>query len=120
VDGAFAIAVSGLAAHTRHLQARPEASVLLVGPGTDDGDAFARPRLMVAVRARYVERGSATSGDLWAALARRHGETVETLRGLPDFATLRLEPTSGRAIFGFAAASDLDAATLRDVLRTAS
>lgn len=116
VDGAFGIAVSALAAHARHLYARPDAAVLLTGRMASGADAYARPRLSVAVRARRAASESTAALAVWNALAKRHGETVATLRSLPDFTTFRLEPVRGRAILGFAAAVDLDGSDLARAL----
>ncbi len=119
VDTAFVIAVSRLAAHARNLAARPDASLLLIGAPSPEGDAFARPRLSVDVQARLAARGSSLSHAVWRALHDRFGATVSTLRDLPDFETLLLEPQRGRLILGFAAARDLDAPSLQEALRSA-
>ena len=118
VESAFAIAVSRLAAHTRNLRARAQASVLLVDDASTQRDAFARPRLSVDVRAIFTERGSPQSETIWEALRSRLGETAAILQALPDFETLLLVPVRGRLILGFAAATDLDAPSLQAALAT--
>lgn len=119
VDGAFGIAVTRLAAHTVNLLERRPASVLVVDAGFA-GDAYAQPRITVAVTARPNPAGSAQAGAVWSALSARHGETVSVLRTLPDFEAISLEPVSGRLILGFAAAHDLDGGALAELLRTAA
>ncbi|MGP6159605.1 MAG: pyridoxamine 5'-phosphate oxidase family protein [Vulcanimicrobiaceae bacterium] len=119
VAGGFAIAVSRLSKHTADLTARPAASVLLAADGATP-DAYARPRLAVEVTARSAPRDSAPSRAIWDALQERHGETVSILRRLPDFETLTLEPEAGRLVAGFAAAHDLDAASLQRILAAAA
>jgi putative heme iron utilization protein len=51
-------------------------------------------------------------------LERRHGETVRTLRVLPDFSAITLEPRSGRLVLGFAAARDVRADAIVLLLRS--
>lgn len=109
VRGAFGIVVSALAAHSARLTVHPHAAVLLVGPAGDD--AFARPRVSVDVVARAAEDPAAAAA-IWAALAGRHGATVEVLRMLPDFRPLLLEPLRAHAVLGFGAAADVDAHAL--------
>ncbi len=106
VGGAFGIVVSGLAAHTENLIARPSASILVVDEGEGERDAYARARMSVKVTARPMESGPAADA-VWSALLARHGATVETLRALPDFRAVALVPDGGRLVLGFAAARTL-------------
>jgi heme iron utilization protein len=120
VGEAFGVALSRLANHTAHLLARPAAAVLLTAePGASE-DPYARPRLSIEVLANVAPRGSPASLAIWDALEKRHGPTVSVLRGLPDFETMTLAPHSARFVAGFAAARDLDAATLRRVVHAAA
>src|SRR5579872_5707282 len=107
VNGAFGIVVSRLAAHTANLLARRPAAVLLVDDDSAQPEAYARTRLSVDVSVTPNEPGSTAAGAVWDALERRHGETVSTLRLLPDFDAISLEPRSGRLILGFASAHDI-------------
>lgn len=120
VDGAFAIAVTRLAAHTVNLLARRPASLMLVDEALHEGDAYARPRFTVAVSARPNAPGSAHAEAIWPALAARHGETVDTLRMLPDFVPVSLEPLSGRLVLGFASAHDVAGPAIAELLRKAA
>jgi putative heme iron utilization protein len=120
VDGAFGIVVSRLSAHTRNLLARRPASVLVVDPDGDRGDAYARARFSIDVNASPNEAGSARAEAIWSALESRHGETVRTLRVLPDFEAVSLEPGRGRLILGFASAHDVRADAVVDLLRSLS
>lgn len=108
VEGGFGTVVSALAAHTKHLSARPAASLLLLGDPAPDDDPFARPRLSIDASAHDVT-ATARGAGIWSALRTRNGATVEVLQTLPDFRTFWLEPRRGRAVLGFAAARDLDA-----------
>jgi putative heme iron utilization protein len=116
-EGALAIVVSRLAAHTADLLGRGRASVLLV----DDrplSDAYTRTRFSIAVGPHPQAAGSAYAERIWAALEARHGATVAILQTLPDFEAISLEPLAGRLILGFASAHDIDAAAIAHVLRT--
>lgn len=108
---AFGIVVSRLAAHTVNLLARRPASVMLVDDDPQS-DAYAQPRLSIGVTAQPQAPGSAAADAIWSALEARHGATVGLLRTLPDFEAIALAPIAGRLILGFAAAHDLDAATM--------
>lgn len=119
VDGALGIVVSRLAAHTANLIARRPASVLIADEDFRQRDAYARPRITIAVTASPRAPGSAEAEGIWSSLERRQGDTVRTLRMLPDFAAISLEPVSGRLILGFASAHDLGAAEIGTLLRGA-
>jgi len=119
VDGAFGIVVSRLAAHTASLLARRPASVLLVDDDFERRDPYARPRFTVGVVAAPNAAGSASAGAIWSSLERRHGDTVGTLRMLPDFEAISLVPVSGRLVLGFASAHTISAATIVELLRAA-
>lgn len=108
--GTFVIYVSGLAAHTRHLQANPRASVLLAEAETAATNPFARRRLTFACRVVSVEPGGADHRALVAALGAKFGEIIGVLAGLPDFQLVRLIPQRGRLVAGFGAAFDVEPA----------
>jgi putative heme iron utilization protein len=112
------VVVSRLAAHTINLMARRPASVLLVDDGFQEHDAYARARFSIGVAASPNAPESAKADAIWSALETRQGATVRTLRALPDFHAISLEPVSGRLVLGFASAHDLGAAAIRELLRT--
>ena len=97
-DGAPILLMSKLAAHTRNLEARPQASILLTLPGK--GDPLAHPRLTVsgvivrdadpALRKRFLARHPKST--LYADFA--------------DFSFWRMTPTSFHLNGGFARAAD--------------
>ncbi len=117
VDGAFGMVVSRLAAHTVNLLARRRASVLLVDDDVQQRDAYARARFSIGVAASPHAPESAKADAIWSALEARQGATVRTLRALPDFQAISLEPVSGRLVLGFASAHDLSAAAIVELLR---
>ncbi len=118
-DGALVVALSGLAAHGRHLRARSDASLLLVEEALPGQDAYARARITLAVNA-FAIADEVRRDAGWDALGKRHGATIAVLAGLPDFTLFACVPTAGRMILGFAAAYDLDAAELAAALRSAA
>ena len=107
-DGAPILLMSKLAAHTRNLEARAEASILLAQTGK--GDPLAHPRLTVsgllardadpALRARFLARHPKSA--LYADFA--------------DFSFWRMTPTGFHLNGGFARAADFEpAAVLADL-----
>ena len=104
-DLSLLVLLSGLSAHTRHLQADGRCALLVMGEPTDDNPQTA-PRLTVmgvaslepdpALKARWVAR------HRYAAF----------YADLPDFRLLRIRPTGGQFIGGFASAHRLAAADL--------
>jgi putative heme iron utilization protein len=108
--GAFVVYVSGLAVHTRHLQANPRASVLLAEAEAAAANPFARRRLTLACRAVPVEPSTDHHRALVAALRAKFGDIIDLLSGLPDFHLVRLIPERGRLVAGFGATFDLEPA----------
>lgn len=117
VRGAFGIVVSRLAAHTASLLARRPVAILFVDDNSAQPDVYARTRLSVDVSVMPSEPGSTAADAVWTALERRHGETVSTLRLLPDFDAISLEPRGGRLILGFASAHDITDVAIKASLR---
>jgi len=119
VDGGFGLVVSRLSAHTVNLLALRPASILLVDDDVAQRDAYTRPRCTIGVRPAPRAAGSAEADAVWSALEARQGATVALLRTLPDFEAILLEPRGGRLILGFAAAHDIAAGALIELLRVA-
>lgn len=104
-DGAFLIAVSGLAAHGRVLAAAARVSVMIVEDEEAARQIFARTRAVFDCRVE-AQPGAARA-SVFAALRARFGEVAQMLEGLGDFAAYRLEPIHGNFVMGFGAAFDL-------------
>jgi len=120
VGGIFGIVVSRLAAHSAPLLARRPTSVLLVDTETEPRDAYTRARFSIDVSVSPVAANSPSAGAIWSALERRQGDTVQTLRALPDFDAISLEPTGGRLILGFASAHDLSGPAIVELMNNAN
>ena len=115
-SGCIVIHVSGLAAHTRFLMARPAVS-LLVAQGEVAGEpVHALPRVTLEGKARVLQ----TEGDDWracrAAYLQRFPE-AEPMTQLGDFMFVAIEPSGARQVAGFGSARSIDAAELRLALR---
>jgi putative heme iron utilization protein len=114
---AFGMVASRLAAHTANLAARRPASILFVADDVQLRDAYARPRLSIAVDASPAPPESELAEAIWSGLEIRQGPTVRALRDLPDFAPIALAPVDARLVLGFAATHDFDRTELIEMLR---
>ena len=94
--------VSGLAPHFRALRDRPDCALML-GEVGDKGDPLTHPRLMIRAQAAFVAPDDPTRPDLrdrWLA----RNPKAQVYIDLPDFAFVRLTPTSALLNGGFARA----------------
>ncbi len=106
--GNLCVLLSGLAAHTRNLAARPQAGVLLAEDEGSMLQPLARRRLSLTCTAERVARDSPEFPLLMARFRTSFGATIDTVIALPDFQLFRLVPRRGRLIAGFGAAFDAD------------
>lgn len=118
VPGAACLAlhVSGLAAHTRNLQARPVVSLLVMRSEVAGEPVHALPRVTLDGQASVPTAGSSTWQDCRAAYLARFPE-AEPMTELGDFMFVAIHPTSARQVAGFGAARSLDAQALVQLLR---
>lgn len=115
-DGpALVVHLSGLAAHTRNLQAHPRASLLVMAGETEGEPVHALPRVTLDVVAETPPRDS---GD-WQAARRvylaRFPE-AEPMTALGDFRFVLLRPSGARQVAGFGAARSVDGDEMARVL----
>ncbi|MDE2363725.1 MAG: HugZ family protein [Hyphomicrobiales bacterium] len=107
-DGSPVLLMSRLAVHTRNLEARPAASILLTQTGK--GDPLAHPRLTVSGE---IIRDPAP--DLRARFLARHPKS-ELYADFPDFSFWRMKVAGFHLNGGFARAADFEpTAILTDV-----
>nr|MDQ2696858.1 pyridoxamine 5'-phosphate oxidase family protein [Pseudomonadota bacterium] len=108
----FLIHVSRLAPHTRHLLARPRASLAISEREQEGRDPFLAARVSIHAEAEVIARESA---DYPAAAGRYIGRLPESepLFGFGDFVLFRLRPARARFVAGFGRIFTLDAAGLR-------
>lgn len=116
-DGpSLVILVSGLAAHARHLAARPQASLLVAEPEVAGAPVHGLARVTLQLSAERLAPDSAAAVRARALYLNRFPE-AEPLTGMTDFRWVGLHPRSARHVGGLGAARSLDEATLRAVLQ---
>ena len=114
--GCLVLHVSALAAHTRHLQKLPAASLLVMQAEVAGEPVHALPRVTLDCQASTPDAGSATWEACRAAYLARFPE-AEPMTHLGDFRFVSLTPMGARHVAGFGAARSVDAAELAQVLR---
>lgn len=110
------IHVSGLAAHTRNLQASPDVSLLVMKAELTGEPVHALPRVTLIGIATVPARDSAEWSQSRAAYLARFPE-AEPMTQLGDFMFVAIELLGATQVAGFGAARSVDAATLASVLR---
>ena len=100
-DGVFYIFVSELAHHTPNLQANPKCSILFAAPESETRNLFARERAFFNCDVEELPRGTENCDILLDKIQKTFGNTVELLRGLPDFHLFALKPMRGQYTIGF-------------------
>ena len=106
--GCLVIHVSGLAAHTRYLQARPAVSLLVMQAEVAGEPVHALPRVTLEGRARMLEAGDPAWEACRAAYLQRFPE-AQPLTQLGDFRFVAVEVTGARQVAGFGSARSIDA-----------
>nr|1VL7_A Chain A, Crystal structure of a putative heme oxygenase (alr5027) from nostoc sp. pcc 7120 at 1.50 A resolution [Nostoc sp. PCC 7120 = FACHB-418]1VL7_B Chain B, Crystal structure of a putative heme oxygenase (alr5027) from nostoc sp. pcc 7120 at 1.50 A resolution [Nostoc sp. PCC 7120 = FACHB-418] len=97
------IYVSGLAVHTKNIEANPLVNVLFVDDEAKTNQIFARRRLSFDCTATLIERESQKWNQVVDQFQERFGQIIEVLRGLADFRIFQLTPKEGRFVIGFGA-----------------
>ena len=116
-DGLFALLLSGLAPHTRHIEAGSSLKIMLLEDEVHARQAFARQRLVLNCSASRLERESEQSDKLFGLFAQRFGSIVPLLRGLGDFHVYVFKPQGGRFVAGFGKAYRLEGLQVLEHLR---
>lgn len=111
----LAIHVSALAAHTRHLQARPPVSLLVMQAEVAGQPVHALPRVSLQGRAQQPDADSRLGQAARAAYLARFPE-AEPMTRLGDFRFVAIEVELARQVAGFGAARSLDADAVKQVL----
>lgn len=115
--GTLVLHVSGLAAHTAHLRARPDVSLLIVAAEVDGAPVHALERVTLQGTAQLLEPQAPETASARAAYLARFQE-AEPMTQLSDFRFVAITPNSGRHVAGFGAARSVDVDALATVLRT--
>jgi len=101
------IHVSGLAAHTRHLQARERVSLMVMQAEIAGEPVHALQRVTIEGVAKAAERGSRQWAACRATYLARFPE-VEPMTELGDFMFVAVHVTAGRHVAGFGVARSID------------
>lgn len=113
-SGTLVIHVSGLAAHTRHLQVRPQLSLLVMQAEVPGEPVHALPRITLEGRATTLQPHT----PLWQASRQAYltrFPQAEPMTTLPDFRFVSIEVLSARQVAGFGAARTLSAQDVASV-----
>jgi putative heme iron utilization protein len=116
--GCLVIHVSGLAAHTRHLQARPRVSLLVMQSEVAGQPVHALPRITLEGEASVLEPDSPQWLACRAAYLARFPE-AEPMTQLGDFRFVAVQVTRARHVAGFGAARDVDEEEVKRVFSPA-
>ena len=109
------IHVSGLAAHTRYLQARERVSLVVMQAEVAGEPVHALPRVTLEGVAKVAQRGSTEWASCRAAYLARFPEAEPTTE-LGDFKFIAIKVTGARQVAGFGAARSLDEDEINVVL----
>ena len=118
-NGSLVIHVSGLAPHTRNLQATPQVSLLVMQAEVAEEPVHALPRVTLEGAATVLLPQSPAWQSARQAYLARFPE-AEPMTQLGDFMLVGIAITGARQVAGFGAARSVDADTLAQVLRTAT
>jgi len=119
-EGQLIIHISGLAAHTRNLEAHPSASLLIAeGEPAIHEPVHALPRLTLQVEASTPSPNSPDHQRARQAYLNRFPE-AEPMTSLGDFRFVSLHVRSARQVAGFGAARSLDGDEVRQALQRAA
>jgi heme iron utilization protein len=118
LSGCLVIHVSGLAAHTANLRARPNVSALIMQSEAPGESVLALPRVTLQGRAKVLEHDSGYGQTCRAAYLQRFPE-AEPMTQLGDFSFVAIELEGARHVAGFGAARSIDVDELRLALAAA-
>lgn len=107
--------VSGLAAHTGYLSARPRVSLMVMRPEVAGEPVHALPRITLSGVAKLCEPGTVPAQQCRHAYLQRFPE-AEPMTALGDFRFVAIEVDAARQIAGFGAARTVSADELRQAL----
>ncbi|MEN9842220.1 MAG: hypothetical protein RLZZ612_49 [Pseudomonadota bacterium] len=110
--------LSGLAAHTRHLQAQAQACLMVMQAEVPDQAVHALPRVSLNVLAQTLSAPHPAYTACRSAYLARFPE-AQDMTQLPDFRFVMLTVTQARHIAGFGAARRLDAPEVQRILYAA-
>ena len=104
-EGDFFILISQLAKHTANLIATGRCHIMLIADEKESVNLFARKRLSYDCDVSEIRRDTPEFQPIVGAMKERFGPTIDMLSSLPDFRLVRLHPTQGVWVRGFAQAT---------------
>jgi heme iron utilization protein len=113
--GTLVIHVSGLAPHTRNLQARPQVSMLVMRPEAAGEPVHALPRVTLECTAMALPPHTDDWQRCRAAYVKRFPE-AEYMTQLGDFIFFSLQVCGARQVAGFGAARSVGVEDIRQAL----
>lgn len=115
--GVLVIHISGLAAHTGHLQRQPLCTALIMKPELEGHPVHALPRVTLALEAHPLTLEDDAYSACRTAYLTRFPEATH-MTALPDFRFVALHLRGARQVAGFGAARHVEATELERALRT--
>ncbi|MEC8539123.1 MAG: hypothetical protein VXY51_05255 [Pseudomonadota bacterium] len=103
-DGATYIYPSRLSAHVRAILESGEGAFLFIEDENVAQNIWARKRIKINAHITEIERKSEIFETVCDLFSDRHGPTMSLIRDFTDFHLLRLQPTDGVMVLGFAKA----------------
>jgi hypothetical protein len=119
VQGCVVLHVSGLALHTRNLQATPNVSLMVMEAEKAGEPVHALARVTLVGTAAVLPSDTPAWHDARKAYLERFPE-AEPMTQLGDFMFVAINVDGARQVAGFGAARSLDAQDLAQVLRSAT
>ena len=107
-EGFFYIYPSRLSAHVRSMLKTGQAQFLAIEDEATAQNIWARKRIRFTANIIEINRKNDEFNCLAGLFAARHGPTMDLIRDFTDFHMLKLVPTSGVMVLGFAKAYQLD------------
>ena len=112
MNGAFYIYPSSLSAHVRAVLAAGKAAFMVIEDESKARNIWARKRLKFESELVEIERDKNEFNAVCDVFADTHGPTMGLIRNFSDFHLLRLQPSGGMMVLGFAQAYRLSGQAL--------
>ena len=112
-EGAFYIYPSHLSAHVRAMLSAGKAAFLVIEDEASAQNIWARRRMKFNADILEINRENEKFQPVCDAFATAHGPTMALIRDFTDFHLLKLQPTGGVMVLGFAKAYRLEGPGLR-------
>ena len=103
-EGCFYIYTSQLSAHVRGLLNGQDARFLIIADESHSQNIWARVRVNFESQCQVIQRNSDDFHVIIPKLEKAFGPTMSLIKSFEDFHLLKLTPTKGTLVTGFAAA----------------